>query len=106
MTNEGQNPNALLTELNEVQSQYNQIGLEDLFSGTVGALVKDLDLYFAQSEQQMAGILSSAESLGINLQRAAGGSFRNAFSKFIASLSIGGIPGPAAKTDFIFPRKR
>jgi SAM-dependent methyltransferase len=69
MTNEDENPNALLTALDKVQSQYNQIGLEDAFAGTVGASVKDLDLYFAQGEHQVAGILSSAQSLGINLPR-------------------------------------
>jgi ubiquinone/menaquinone biosynthesis C-methylase UbiE len=67
MTYRNEKSSALLTELDEVQSKYNRIGLEDAFVGTVGSPIKDLDLYFAHGEQQIGGILSSAQSLGINL---------------------------------------
>jgi SAM-dependent methyltransferase len=66
MTYRSEKSDALLKELNEVQANYNQIGLEDAFSGTVGNPNKDLDLYFEHGHQQIAGILSTGQKLGIN----------------------------------------
>jgi ubiquinone/menaquinone biosynthesis C-methylase UbiE len=57
---------ALLKELNKVQANYDQLGLEDPFSATVGNPNKDLDVYFEHGRQQIAGILSAGQELGIN----------------------------------------
>jgi ubiquinone/menaquinone biosynthesis C-methylase UbiE len=59
--------NSLLKELNEIQINYNRIGLEDPFFGTVGSSNKDLEQYFEYGRQQVTGILSNAQKLGINL---------------------------------------
>lgn len=59
--------NSLLKELNEVQFNYDRIGLEDPFFGTVGNRKKDLESYFEHGHQQVVEILSNAQKLGINL---------------------------------------
>ena len=68
MTYRDEKSDRLLKELNKIRSDYNRIGLEDPFFGTVGNSNKDLELYFKHGHQQVMGILSNVQRLGLNLR--------------------------------------
>ena len=67
MTYQNERSNRLLKELNKIRSDYDRIGLEDPFYGTVGNSNRDLELYFKHGQQQIMGILSNVQRLGLNL---------------------------------------
>lgn len=65
MTPQNKKSGSLSAELYKVRDTYNQIGLEDPVSGTVGTTTIGLDEYFAEGERQLAGILARGQTLGI-----------------------------------------
>lgn len=69
MSNTGKAAGALVSELNQLQRDYDRLGLKDPFFWTVGNSSKDIDSYFASGRQQVVDILSHAEKLGIELKR-------------------------------------
>jgi len=67
MTYRNEKPDRLLKELNKIRSDYDRIALEDPFFGTVGNSNRDLELYFKHGQQQVMGILSNVQRLGLDL---------------------------------------